>query len=85
MHFTVLSAIPLPPDISAATSAVPIDNVMDFVTRKLALRSMSAQVPLMSLDVSPEMILSERWEYLVASMVAGLLEPYNENTTDTSY
>ena len=85
MHFTVLSAIPLPPDISAATSAVPIDNVMDFVTRKLALRSMSAQAPLMSLDVSPEMILSERWEYLVASMVAGLLEPYNENTTDPAY
>ena len=85
MHFTVLSAIPPPKDISAAASAVPIDDVTNFVARKLALKSMSEGKPLKSMEISPEMILSERWECLVESMAAGLLEPYNETTTDPAY
>ena len=85
MHFTVLSAIPPPKDISAAASAVPVDDVTNFVARKLALKSMSEGKPLTSLEISPEMILSERWECLVESMAASLLEPYNETTTDPAY
>lgn len=85
MHFTVLSAIPLPPDISAATSAVPVDDVTNFVARKLALKSMSEGKSLTSLEISPEIILSERWECLVESMAASLLAPYNENTTDPAH
>lgn len=85
MHFTVLSAMPLPPDISAAASAVPVDEVTNFVARKLVLKSISEEKPLTSLEISPEMILSERLECLVKSMAASLLEPYNEATTDPAY
>ena len=85
MHFTVLSAMPLPLDISAAASAVPIDDVTNFVARKLTLKSMSEGKPMTSLEISPEMILSERWECLVESMAASLLAPYNENTMDLAY
>ena len=82
MHFTVLSAIPLPPDFSAVASAVPVDDVTNFVARKLVLQGMSEGKPVTSLEVSPETIRSERLECLVEGMVASLLAPYNENTTD---
>lgn len=85
MHFTVLSAIPLPQDITAAMSAVPVDEVMNFMARKFSLMCLAEQEPMPALDLSPVSIDRERWECLVEGMVSGLLAPYNENSTDIAH
>ena len=85
MHFTVLSALPLPRDISAAISAVPVDNVVSFVAEKLLLKSLSSGKMINTPEVDPSMASAERWECFVAGKVAGLLAPYDENNTDIAY
>lgn len=45
MHFTVLSALPLPQDTSAAMHAVPVDDVVSFVAGKLLLENLASQKP----------------------------------------
>ena len=85
MHFTVLSALPLPQDISAAISAVPVDNVVSFVAEKLLLKSLSSGKMINTPEVDPSMASAERWECFVAGKVAGLLAPYDENNTDIAY
>ena len=85
MHFTVLSAIPLPSNISAAVSAVPVDDVKNFIARKYVLSSIAERKLLPSLEGSPEMRRLECWECLVESMAVPLLAPYNSGTTNPAY
>ena len=85
MHFTVLSAISPPSDISAAISAVPVDDVTNFVARKLVLKGMSKGKAVKPSEISSEMVRLECLECLVENMTANLLAPYNENTTNPAY
>ena len=85
MHFTVLSAVSLPQDIAAAVTAVPVDDVADYVARKLLLKSFGEKKPLEAPQVTPSLIRQERWECCAEGLVAGLLAPYNENTTNIAY
>ena len=41
MHFTVLSALPLPQDTSTAMNAVTVDDVVSFVAGKLLLENLA--------------------------------------------
>ena len=45
MHFTVLSALPLPQDTSTAMNAVTVDDVVSFVAGKLLLENLASQKP----------------------------------------
>lgn len=85
MHFTVLSAIPLPQDIPAAICAVPVDDVVSFVEEKLLLKNLSNGKAMEIPEVDPSMVSEERWECFVENAVAGLLAPYDENNTDKDY
>ena len=82
MHFTVLSALPLPQDTSTAMNAVTVDDVVSFVAGKLLLENLASQKPVKMPEVDSAMIDSSRWECLVECMVDSLLAPYNENNTD---
>ena len=62
MHFTVLSALPLPQDTSAAMHAVPVDDVVSFVAGKLLLENLASQKPVKMPEVDSAMIDSSRWE-----------------------
>ena len=85
MHFTVLSALPLPQDISAASISMPEDDLVGFIGQRLLLESLSQEKPVAMPKVGTAMIDAIRWECLVEHMVAGLLAPYNENNTDIAY
>lgn len=85
MHFTVLSAFPLPRDIPAAETAIPVDDVVKFIGGRFLLEQLSSKKPLTALKVDDTMIGNMRWECLVERMVADLLAPYNENNTDIAY
>lgn len=85
MHFTVLSAMPLPQDIPAAKDGIPVEDVTDFIMRKLYLANLSSQKPMPVPELSPADIDQERWECLMEIMVGNLLAPYNQNTTDIAY
>lgn len=85
MHFTVLSALPLPQDTSTAMNAVPVDDVVSFVAGKLLLENLASQKPVKMPEVDSAMIDSSRWECLVECMVDSLLAPYNENNTDIAH
>ena len=85
MHFTVLSALPLPQDISAASISMPEDDLVRFIGQRLLLESLSQEKPVAMPKVDTAMINAIRWECLVEHMVAGLLAPYNENNTDIAY
>lgn len=85
MHFTVLSALPLPQDTSTAMNAVTVDDVVSFVAGKLLLENLASQKPVKMPEVDSAMIDSSRWECLVECMVDSLLAPYNENNTDIAH
>lgn len=85
MHFTVLSAIQLPQDTAAAVNAVPLEDAANFAAKKLLLRSLGEGKALTPPEVTPALIRAERWECLVDNFVAGLLAPYNENTTEIAF
>lgn len=85
MHFTVLSAFPLPQDISAASITIPVDDVVRFVEGRLLLGSLSWEKPAAMPKVDTTMIGAMRWECLVERMVVDLLAPYDENNTDIAY
>ena len=85
MHFTVLSALPLPQDTSTAMNAVTVDDVVSFVAGKLLLENLASQKPVKMPEVDSAMINSSRWECLVECMVDSLLAPYNENNTDIAH
>lgn len=85
MHFTVLSAIPLPQDIPTAVNEIPVDDVVVYATEKLLLKSLSSGKPLTAQEVEATMIDSERWECFVEKLVDDLLVPYDENNTDIAY
>lgn len=85
MHFTVLSALPLPQDISAASISMPEDDLVRFIGQRLLLESLSQEKLVAMPKVDTAMIDAIRWECLVEHMVAGLLAPYNENNTDIAY
>lgn len=85
MHFTVLSAVSLPQDIAAAMNAVPVDDVASYAAQKLLLKSFGEKKPLKTPQVTPALISQERWECFAESLVADLLAPYNENTTNIAY
>lgn len=85
MHFTVLSAFPLPQDISAASITIPVDDVVRFVEGRLLLGSLSWEKPAAMPKVDTTMTGAMRWECLVERMVADLLAPYDENNTDIAY
>ena len=85
MHFSVLSAFPLPKDIPAAIRNVAVDDVTNFVTRKLCLKSLSEKGNAFPTEITPEMIDLERWECFVSNQAADLLAPYNENTTNIAH
>ena len=80
MHFTVLSALPLPQDTSTAMNAVTVDDVVSFVAGKLLLENLASQKPVKMPEVDSAMIDSSRWECLVECMA-----PYNENNTDIAH
>ncbi len=85
MHFTVLSALPLPQDISAASISMPEDDLVRFIGQRLLLESLSQEKPVAMPKVDTAMFDAIRWECLVEHLVAGLLAPYNENNTDIAY
>lgn len=85
MHFTVLSALPLPRDIAAAEIAIPVDDVVKFIGGRLFLEQLSKGKPLTEPKVDTAMIDDMRWECLAERMVAELLAPYNENNKDITY
>lgn len=85
MHFTVLSAIPLPQDIPTAVNEIPVDDVVVYVTEKLLLKSLSSGKPLTAQEVEATMIDLERWECFVEKLVDDLLAPYNVNNADIAY
>lgn len=82
MHFTVLSAIPLPQDIPAAVSTIPTEYTASYTARKLILETLNKEKP----PAAPESLSSaaarQQWECLVEYMVSTLLAPYDENSTD---
>lgn len=82
MHFTVLSAIPVPRDITAVKADVPVEDVANFAMRKFSLASLSSHKPMPAPDLSAAGIDQERWECLVETLVRGVLAPYDQNTTD---
>lgn len=85
MHFMVLSALPLPQDISAAEIAIPTNDVIEFAKRKLLMNQFSYQNPTEVLQVDTAITDSVRWECLVERMVTDLLAPYDKNSTDITY
>lgn len=85
MHYAVLSAIPLPQNISEAMDAVPVDDVVKFIMRKFFLTSVLNRRQESVPDLSPEGINQERWECHTQRMIADLLAPYNENSTDIAH
>lgn len=85
MHFTVLSAIPLPQDISAALSTVPAGNMDNFTARKLILGSPSGGSTPAAQKPPPSMTGLERWECFVEDMVSSLLAPYSEDAADIAH
>ena len=81
MHFSVLSSLTLPKDIPGAIKNMAVDDVANFATRKLYLKSLSDKKIFTPSEVASELTDLERWECFVETLAAGLLEPYNENTT----
>lgn len=85
MHFSVLSSLTLPKDIPGAIKNMAVDDVANFATRKLYLKSLSDKKIFTPSKVASELTDLERWECFVETLAAGLLEPYNENTTNIAY
>lgn len=85
MHFSVLTAILLPQDISAAINSVPLEDAASFAAKKFLLRNFGERKPLTPPEITPALIHMERWECLVDNYVADLLAPYNGNATEISF
>ena len=85
MHFTVLTAIPLPQDIATAVNSVPLEDAASFAAKQLLLRSFGEKKAIAPPEITPELIHMKRWECLVDNYVAGLLAPYDENTAAISF